>query len=174
MTIDDYFAGEETNRRRELVFGVVHEPPSPFPFHQAAVTRLASLLHQHVTRTRAGTVYVAPLDVVLDEQRGLVLQPDILFIAAGSTVIVNDRIMGAPDLVVEVLSSSTRRRDRHAKRAWYGHYGVKEYWIVDPQHATIETVAGSADTRTVYRSHDRLHSVVLPQFFVAIDTICAP
>jgi Uma2 family endonuclease len=173
VTVDEYFDGEETNRSRELLFGRVREPPSPFPFHQAAVTRLASLLHQHVTDRQAGTVYVAPLDVVLDASRALIVQPDILFLAAGSTVIVENRVMGPPDLVVEVLSSRTRRRDRHAKRAWYGQYGVKEYWIVDPDAVTIEVVSGSSTAGTVFASGDRLRSVILPEFSGPVESLLA-
>lgn len=170
MTVDHYLAGEESNRRRELIFGMVHDPPSPFPFHQELVTRLASLLHQHVVAERAGTVYVSPLDVVLDDARGLVLQPDILFVATANQAIVRDRIWGAPDLVIEVLSAGTHRRDRVAKRAWYLHYLVKEYWLVDPVNRAIEIV-GSPNTSRVYGAGDRVRSAVLPRFNPAVEDV---
>lgn len=162
MTVHQYLSTEETNRHRELVFGVVREPPSPFPYHQAAVVRLVTRLQQHVDETRAGKLYVSPLDVILDEARHLVLQPDILFISTANEAIVRDWVRGAPDLVIEVLSPGTRGRDRKAKRGWYLHYGVKEYWLVDPRDRTIEVVAGPSGESVTYAGGDQLRSAVLP------------
>jgi Uma2 family endonuclease len=164
MTIDEYFRGPESNRPRELVYGVVREPPAPFPYHQGVVTRLATLLENHAADTRLGDVYVSPIDVVLDEARGLVLQPDIIFVAASNRAIVRDRVWGAPDLVVEVLSSGTARRDRTAKLKWYEQYGVREYWLVHPLLAWIEVVAwcDSDAGSDVYESHAPVRSRVLP------------
>ena len=74
MTVKDYLSGEEDNRRRELIWGVVREPPSPFFGHQAVVTRIGVLLSLHVQEHTLGVVIVAPLDVVLDERRALIVQ----------------------------------------------------------------------------------------------------
>lgn len=170
MTVEQYLRTEETNRHRELVFGVLHDPPSPFPYHQAAVLRLASRLEAHVADNDSGQVYISPLDVILDEARHLVLQPDILYISSANQGILRDRIYGAPDLVVEVLSAGTRHRDRTAKRHWYLHYGVREYWLVDPRERLVEVAAGPSASR-LYRAGERLRSDVLPRFTPAIDDL---
>jgi Uma2 family endonuclease len=140
VTIDSYFHGPESLQPRELIYGVVREPPAPLPYHQLLVTRLTVAIEEHVTGRGLGDVYVSPIDVVFDAAGGLVLQPDIIFVAAANRGIVRDRVWGAPDLVVEVLSSGTAQRDRTAKLAWYRQYGVKEYWLVDPAQGTIEVV----------------------------------
>ena len=96
-----------------------------------------------------GKILIAPLDVVLSDED--VLQPDILFVSRGRLGIITDRnVQGAPDLVVEVLSPGTADRDRTLKRARYLRFGVREYWIVDPQSRTIEVLqAGQTDFETV-------------------------
>lgn len=163
MRTDEYFLGPESNTPRELVFGVVREPPAPFPYHQGVVTRLASVLHAHTAQNRLGDVYVSPVDVVLDERRGLVLQPDIVFVAASNRAIVRDRIWGAPDIVIEVLSARTSQRDRTTKLAWYREYRVGEYWLVDPVSASIEIVdCASVTVPAVYEGVRPLRSRVLP------------
>ena len=164
MTVDQYLNGEETNRRRELLFGVVRQPPSPFPYHQRAITRLTALLEAHTAQTSCGDVYVSPIDVILDEARGLVLQPDIIVITAGNRSIVTDRVRGAPDLVVEVLSGSSRRHDSTVKRHWYRHYGIREYWLLEPNDHSLEVVACASDTSARYTSRQHLRSEVPPDF----------
>lgn len=172
MSVDDYFYGPESNKPRELIFGVVCEPPAPFPYHQGVVTRLASALHTHVTQEQIGDVYVSPIDVVLDAVRGLVLQPDILFVAAGNRAIVRDRIWGAPDLVVEVLSGSTASRDRTTKLAWYCEYGVRECWLVDPAQGTIDVIdCGEGGGRRTFAGDEPLISRVLPRLCLTPDAI---
>jgi len=136
----DYLADAETTRRRELVYGVVREPPAPFYNHQHLLTRLAVLLSAHVDERGLGEVCVAPVDVVLDARRALIAQPDLVFIAARRLDIVDEQIWGAPDLVVEVLSPGTARRDRTTKLGWYRKYGVREYWLVDPAAESIAVV----------------------------------
>lgn len=172
MTTDEYFVGPESNRPRELVFGVVREPPAPFPYHQGAVTRLASVLHTHTARNRLGDVYVSPIDVVLEERRGLVLQPDIVFVAASNRAIVRDRIWGAPDLVIEVLSPRTSQRDRTTKLAWYREYLVRECWLVDPVASSIEIVdCTSVTVPAVYEGARPVRSGVLPTLVLSADDV---
>ena len=98
---------------------------------------------------RLGEVLAAPLDVVLSEHD--VLQPDLIFISTGrSSIATEANIQGAPDLVMEILSPSTAGRDRILKRARYARYGVREYWIVDPESRTDEVLkAGESGLETV-------------------------
>jgi Uma2 family endonuclease len=140
LTVHEYLRLAETMRPMELVYGVVREPPAPRYGHQSLLTRLAALLDAHVRAHDLGEVCVAPVDVVLDIAAALVVQPDIVFIARERLHIVRDRVWGAPDLVVEVLSPRTARRDRTTKLGWYRHYGVGECWLVDTRSRAIDVV----------------------------------
>src|SRR5262245_44417094 len=119
MTTDDYlYRTEETNRIRELAAGRVREPPAPFWSDQALVLTVARLIGEHVEPRNLGCVAVAPVDVVLDRDRNLVLQPDVVFVSTARLSIIRDQVWGAPDLVVEVLSDSSRRYDCGPKLDW--------------------------------------------------------
>ena len=105
MTADEYlYFTEESNRIRELNMSRVSEPPSPFFGHQALVLRVAKIWSDHVEPRTLGRVAIAPCDVVLDHDRGLILQPDVLFVSTARLSIIRDQVWGAPDLVAEVLS----------------------------------------------------------------------
>ena len=167
MTTGDYLSGAEDLRRRELVWGVVREPPSPFAPHQRATTRSAALLDEHVRTQDLGVVLVSPMDVVLDDAQALVLQPDVMFISHERAGIVRDFVRGAPDLVVEVISRSTARYDRDAKVKWYARYGVRECWLIDPEQQVVTVVDLSPVGLIVHRVHsgdDAIRSKVLPRF----------
>jgi Uma2 family endonuclease len=124
----------------ELVYGVVREPPAPRYGHQSQLTRLASLLIAHVEGYDLGDVCVAPVDVVLDEDKSLVVQPDIIFVARERLHIIRERVWGPPDLVVEVLSPRTAHRDRTTKLDWYRRYGVAECWLVDTKRRSVDVI----------------------------------
>jgi Uma2 family endonuclease len=105
--------------------------------HQRVVKRLVVALDNFVETHDLGEVFVSPFDVLFDE--GDYLEPDVLFVRKDRADVVTDRgIDGPPDLVVEVLSPSTESRDRGIKLERYRHYGVPEYWIVDPDEQTVE------------------------------------
>jgi Uma2 family endonuclease len=163
-----YLQGGETLARRELVWGMVRERPAPLFTHQDLLLRLATRLDRHVRRHRLGVVAVAPLDVVLDEANGLVLQPDIVFVSAGRQRIIQGQIWGPPDLVVEIVSRGTVRYDRGEKLDWYGRYGVRECWIVEADAKQIEVVRfarpdAPGDRRMVAESRI-VRSGVLPKW----------
>ena len=147
--------------------GVVREPPAAFWPHQEIVTRTTVLLYEHVTSQQLGKVSAAPLDVVLDEARGLVVQPDVVFLSNERLHLVRNQIWGAPDIVVEVESTGTRRRDRVDKRRWYRRYGVREYWLIDADARTV-TIFLFGDTgrarRRTFKDRARVRSAVLPGF----------
>ncbi len=168
ITVAEYLGMPETNKPQELAYGILREPPAPRYGHQALVTRMTAALSQFAARTRLGVVCVSPVDVVLDQERALVIQPDIVFVATARQDIIRDQIWGAPDLVVEVLSPSTARQDRSRKLGWYRHYGVKECWLVDEGAAEVAVIRldAAADTpgRVYYRARQRLYSRVLRGF----------
>jgi Uma2 family endonuclease len=118
----------ETNQPTELWDGELIMTPAPTPAHQRICFRLAQWLEEFAASNHLGEVFVAPVDVVLSPHR--VVQPDILYISSANREIIQDRIRGVPDLVVEVVSTGTWRRDHVDKKALYEQFGVREYWIV--------------------------------------------
>ncbi|MGH7858659.1 MAG: Uma2 family endonuclease [Candidatus Binatia bacterium] len=133
-TVADYLALPD-EPRCELIYGRFHVTPAPIVRHQEIVLRLAKLLLEHADSCDARVV-VSPVDVVLGERT--VVQPDIVYITAARKSIVGDRVEGAPDLVVEVLSPATARRDLGEKLKLYAEAGVAEYWLVDPTAKTFQ------------------------------------
>jgi Uma2 family endonuclease len=99
-----------------------------------------------------GKVFVSPVDVVLDSEN--TVQPDLVFVSSANLGIIQQRaIFGTPDLLVELVSSSSVRRDRYDKKELYARFGVKEYWIGDPANKTLEVL-------TLKESRHELHSCV--------------
>ena len=163
LTAGRYLGGAETTKPRELVYGFVREPPAPVYGHQSVVFRLGRLLDDEVRRLGAGVVALSPLDVVLDPERALIVQPDVVFVAAARRGIIRDQIWGAPDLVAEVLSRRTARRDRTIKLGWYRRYGVGECWFADPRVRTVEVVSlATGGGVSLFQRDAPLVSAVLP------------
>jgi Uma2 family endonuclease len=164
MTTDEYLYSDESNRPRELRYGMVREPPAPYFSHQQLVLKIARTLADYVEAAGLGQVGIAPLDVILDEDRALIVQPDVLFVSAARASIINNQVWGAPDLVVEVLSEGTAADDRTQKLGWYRQYGVRECWLVDPI-AGVVLVFDFTGAMPVARPANRLgavRSAVLP------------
>ena len=162
----------ETNQPTELWDGELVMTPAPTPLHQEISQRFEGLLIAFVQANRPGRVYHAPIDVVFGERQ--VVQPDILFISRENLSIIQDRIRGVPDLLVEIISPGTWRRDRVEKRALYEQYGVREYWIVDPEAETVEVYrwqAGAFALHGRFVPGDVASSALLEGFSVAVDAI---
>ena len=166
MTTNEYLHSYETNRPRELTYGILREPPAPFYSHQQVVFKVARLLVEHVERAGLGEVAVAPVDVILDTERSLIVQPDVLFVSNERRSIIRDQLWGAPDLVVEVLSPGTAAHDRTQKLGWYRQYGVRECWLVDPAASRITVVdfTGAAPETRVSDPADLVRSSLFPGF----------
>ncbi|HVT57492.1 MAG TPA: Uma2 family endonuclease [Thermoanaerobaculia bacterium] len=121
--------------RCELLFGRLYVMPSPLLAHQAA----AQTLWQHLDRIAGeagGRAYIAPLDVILADHS--IVQPDVIYVSAARLEILRRWVEGAPDLLVEVLSPGSVRRDRGEKLSLYAQSGIREYWLVDPEARQIE------------------------------------
>jgi Uma2 family endonuclease len=165
MTADEYlYDTEESNRIRELALSRVCEPPAPFFSHQSLVLQVATIWSDHVRPRQLGRVAVAPVDVVLDHDRALILQPDVLFVSTSRLSIIRDQVWGAPDLVAEILSHSTKHRDRGEKLEWYRQYGVRECWLVDlyGDAVTVFDFTRPAPVARVAKGVDAIRSSVLP------------
>ncbi len=137
LTYDDLVLFPDDGKRHELVDGEHFMTPAPGTGHQWVAQRLNALLYQFVEANGLGRVYFAPLDVVLT--RHDVVEPDLLFVSKQRLgIITAPNIQGAPDLVVEILSPTSRRHDEVRKLALYDRAGVTEYWLVDPEAETVK------------------------------------
>jgi Uma2 family endonuclease len=173
MTTIGYLDSPETTRRRELVLGVLREPPAPFWSHQRLVTDVAFLLQQHTRGRSLGQVFVSPIDVVLDERKALILQPDVIFISNDRLGILRNQVWGAPDLVVEVLSPGTATYDQRRKLGWFKRYGVRECWFVDPRanQIIVHHLARRPAAKSVYHIEDTVRSSVLPDLALRVTDV---
>ena len=146
--------------------------PAPAPKHQRIVAHLFRHLDDFASDRGVDEVFLAPLDVVLDQRQ--TVQPDIVFVAKGNERIVKDAIRGVPDLVMEVVSKGSRQLDRVKKKSLYERFGIKEYWIVDPEAETIE-VFGLADGtyRLISKSEfgRSAESELLPGFNIPVSSL---
>ncbi len=175
-TYNHYAALTEDGRRYEIVDGVLFMTPSPSEHHQQTVGWFFHYLLTHVQIAGFGRVYVAPFDVELAYDT--VVQPDVVVVLnANIHKIVPSRIVGGPDLVVEVSSPGTVGHDRRKKQDAYARAGVKEYWIADPAAHTVEVLVLEGDSyhsTHVFSGKETLPSQVVPtiaevrveQFFV--------
>ena len=165
MTTIEYLETPETVLPRELAFGVLRVADSPVVGHQRVVRDLTIALTACARDHRLGEVLPAPMDVILDRDADLIVQPDIVFVAAERAEIVSDRIHGAPDLVVEVLSPHPRIGRLHEKVEWFARYGVKECWLIDlprRQVAVLTFAAGRIAGRGLFTGIDPIVSAMLP------------
>lgn len=153
--------------------GELFVTPAPRRSHQKVVTNLSYYLTDYAKRTGHGEIFVAPFDVVFS--RFDVVEPDVLYISESRLGILTEtNVQGAPDLVVEVLSESTAEVDRTTKLKLYARYGVKEYWIIDPDNCSAEvyrrTDAGLDLAQNLKRS-DALTSPLLPGFSLPLQKL---
>jgi Uma2 family endonuclease len=176
LTVRDYMSiPEGDDRRFELIDGELILAPSPVPMHQRILLNLLRLVADFVEIQNLGEVIVSPMDVVLSDYD--VFQPDILFISRSRLHIIGDsNIQGAPDLVIEVLSPSTESRDRGTKLRQYLRFGVREYWIIDPQNKTCEVLLASDtefETVGLYAEGATVTSPILEGIQVEVDRLFA-
>jgi Uma2 family endonuclease len=157
----------------QLIDGGLIMSPSPTVLHQHIVSSIGRLLGNFVAERDLGIVLVAPIDVELSESQSF--QPDVVFVARERMGILGtQKIGGAPDLVVEVLSPSTGYYDLTAKREVYERAGVVEYWIVDPERRTVEVLAlneGAYRTVAEVSGTGRATSRLLDGFAVESGTL---
>ncbi len=176
VTYDDYLLLPE-DRRYELIDGGLLMTPAPQTYHQLILRNLEYLLHGFVSSRSLGEIYFAPCDVVLSDFD--VVQPDLLFVSAERRSIIGESaIVGAPDLVVEILSPSTATRDRVLKPKLYARAGVQELWLVDPAERSIEVLRNSPGGFRRYAEYalgeegrDILRSPMFPELRIPLREI---
>ena len=144
----------------EIIDGVHIAAPSPTYGHQRISKAIFLQLHREIEVAGHGEVLYAPMDTEIGPHD--ILEPDILVILNHNREIIKpSHIVGAPDLVVEILSPSTEWRDRGVKLERYGLHGVPEYWVVDGEGEVVEVYRQFSDEEPtalqfVGRYHDRL------------------
>jgi len=174
-TYDDYAALPDDGQRYEIVNGVLVMAPAPSPEHQDIVLEIASYLRIHIKLAGLGRVFTAPIDVDLGQKN--VFRPDVVVVLnAHLDRIAAKKILGAPDLVVEVVAPGSGVMDRIAKYAVYARAGIPEYWIVKPDSQTVEVFVleiGEYRSLGIFGGQQTLPSRVVPglpvrleQFFV--------
>jgi|SRR3954470_10761824 len=131
LTYDDFLLFPDDGRRHELIDGEHYVTPSPNRKHQQIVGNLHFLIRSHLEQHPVGRIFMAPFDVIFS--RYDVVEPDLLYLSnERAAEILRDYVHGAPDLVIEIGSVSTRHRDETIKRDLYERDGVVEYWTIDP------------------------------------------
>ena len=174
-TYDDYALLPDDGKRYEVIRGELYKSAAPRPLHQRVITRLSFFLEGFFENSALGTVFVAPIDVILPKSLGDPVQPDIVVVRRERLHIIDDlNIQGAPDLVVEVLSPSNPAHDRNLKYDLYAEAGVQEYWIIDPLRRTVEVHilrSGTYVRHGEWKEGEAARSVILDGFTVPVDQI---
>lgn len=175
LTYQDYLRFPDDGNRHELIDGAEYVTPMPALRHQRIVGEVHGLIWQHLKQYGGGEILLSPFPVVFSLFD--VVEPDLLYISdARRSILTTAHVQGSPDLVVEVLSPSTRRRDAGIKLRLYGRAGVTEYWMVDPASDTIRVyrrVKGSL-TLVVELNHtagSALRSPLLPGLSLPLDQV---
>jgi len=133
LTYDDFVHFPDDGKRHELIDGEHYVTPSPNTKHQRTSGTLYFLIRTWLEAHPIGQMFAAPYDVVFSEFD--VVEPDLLYLSneRAAQVLTPLHARGIPELVIEIASKGTRKRDETTKRRLYERVGVSEYWIVDPE-----------------------------------------
>ena len=176
LTYQDYLLFPDDGKRHELIDGEHFVTPTPRRKHQAIAMNLGAMVWGYLQAHPIGRVFAAPFDVIFSDFD--VVEPDLLYISRErmAQIETSPWVRGAPDLVVEIGSESTRKRDETVKRRLYERFGVGEYWVIDPELDTIKVYrrAGERCERAgelTLESDDHLASPLLPGLDVPLSKI---
>ncbi|MBK8027598.1 MAG: Uma2 family endonuclease [Chloroflexi bacterium] len=176
ITADTFYALPEyaANEFIELIDGKVVIGVGARTKHQSIVVKCI-LLMGRILPQQGGQIFTSRTEVALDEFN--IYEPDVLYLAPDTRCVVEEkRIVGAPELVVEVLSPSTAKIDRMQKFRAYERHGVREYWIADPANETLEVWLlrdGKFELLGIFAAGDTFDSAVLAGLKVAAAEILA-
>jgi Uma2 family endonuclease len=145
LTYDDFLLFPDDGKRHELIDGEHYVTPSPNTRHQRISGRLYLLIGTWLEAHPIGELFHAPFDVVFS--RFDVVEPDLLYMSneRAAEVLTEKHVSGAPELVIEIGSPGTRKRDETLKRRLYERTGVSEYWVVDPELDVIRVFRRSGE-----------------------------
>jgi Uma2 family endonuclease len=177
LTYEDLLLFPEDGLRHEIIDGEHYVTPAPIPRHQDLVLRLGISIGTYLEdRPDRGIVFIAPLDIVFSFHD--VVEPDVIFLTPDQLDMLTDKnLSGAPAMVVEVLSPSTRKRDERIKLRLYERSGVREYWMIDPE-ANDVTIHRRADdgtfpliARLSADARDTLRTPLLPEWSLDLSRL---
>ncbi|HET7437036.1 MAG TPA: Uma2 family endonuclease [Thermoanaerobaculia bacterium] len=172
LTYEDFLLLPEDGRRHEIIDGEHYVTPSPATKHQAISFNLTLALGNYTRASRLGRIFAAPYDVVLSASD--IVEPDLVFVKFDRAhIIAEAHIEGAPDLVIEILSPGTRKRDETIKRKLYERAGVFEYWLVDPESERITIYRNDGARFARVEVGAVITSLVLPGFELALADVFA-
>lgn len=155
-TAKDYFLLPE-GTLCQLIYGELIMSPAPSPKHQDIVKKLFLIFNNTIDKNKLGITYFSPVDVYFDEEN--ILQPDIVIIFKENYNKIKEKfIQGAPDIVVEVLSTTNAYYDLKFKKNIYERFNVKEYWIVDPMESSVEIFTNQNQKFQLYQKSELPHS----------------
>ena len=164
-TYEAYAALTADGECYEIVQGVLVMSPSFEDIHQDVIGEICAYLREQIKVKRLGRVFPAPFDVVLAPQE--VYQPDVVVVLNQHLERVKTQgVMGAPDLVVEVISPSSKLYDRVNKHMAYEQAGIPEYWLVNPHQKTVELFVlegGKYYSQGIFRGAQTLPSRIVPE-----------
>ena len=175
LTYEDFVLFPDDGKRHELIDGEHYVTPSPSLRHQRLLGRLHLMIGGWLQTNPIGEAFLSPLDVVFSDFD--VVEPDLLYIStARREILTKQNVQGAPDVVIEVGSPGTRKRDETIKRRLYERSDVSEYWIVDPDLDVVRIYrregAGFDRPRELSReAGDALTSPLFPQLELSLDAI---
>ncbi|HYU32590.1 MAG TPA: Uma2 family endonuclease [Thermoanaerobaculia bacterium] len=174
LTYEDYLLFPDDGLRHEILDGEHCVTNAPSRWHQKAVTNLIYFFMDLLRREPTlGEVYTAPFEVLFSVHD--VALPDLVFVSQERIGILTDKnIQGAPDLIVEVLSPTTRRSDETVKPEIYERFGVREYWLVDPKLQTVQVFRESEGSFVLFSElsgEDALTTPLLPGLAIPVSQI---
>src|SRR6478752_3586192 len=129
LTYDDLLLFPDDGKRHELIDGEHFVTPTPNIRHQAIVGAFYLLIANYLEHHGLGRILLSPLDVIFSDYD--VVEPDLLYVShQRDDALTGTHVRGVPELVIEIASKGTRKRDETIKRRLYERVGVSEYWIV--------------------------------------------
>jgi len=173
---NEYIALPDDWKRYEIANGVLVMIPSSTGSHQDTIGEVFFHIRSHLKLTGLGLVRLAPFDVELTPKD--VFQPDVFVVLnAHLGRVLRKKVVGAPDLVVEVSSPGTAAFDRLTKYDTYARAGVPEYWIINTDRRTVEVLAlenGKYHSLGIFRGRQMIPSRILPELAVQVEQFFLP
>ena len=173
LTIADLESVPEDGNRYELIEGELFVSRAPSLRHQEIVSNIVHAFRTYLDKNPIGKIFPGP-GVIFSNISGVI--PDLVYISneRRAEIAPGEKVEGAPDLIIEILSPGKENitRDRQVKRQLYRKYGVKEYWIVDPEEQTVEIYrAPKFKLLQTLAIEEKISSPLLPGFLCSLQDI---
>lgn len=179
LTYEDFLLFPDDGKRHELIEGEHYVTPCPTMRHQQILGNLYWLIRSHLEHHRIGEAFLSPFDVVFSNFD--VVEPDLLYMSHenAARILTADNVRGVPEIVVEIASKSTRKRDETIKKRLYERSGVSEYWVVDPAIDVVrvyrrEASGFSRPNELSREAGDVLSTPLLPGLEMPLDRVFTP